>query len=320
MEKRKKLNISNFFKRSNVKRFFIFLIIAFVFLLFSKLSSSYKQNIRLKVSLTQLDDEVKLENDSLNYVTAYVEANGFALVPLLFKSSMELKLDVKEDVALEPNQFVFDVEKNQYLIAEQLGKSYALISVKPKELVLPYSKIANKKVPIKIKHNIKYATGFDLLGDFSLSVDSAKIVGSAETIAPIKSLNTELLELEDVKSDILTTVKINGSKYKNVEVYPKSVEISGNIERFTEGTAEVLINIINKPADVAINYFPKTLDVTYYVDLARYKTVEPSDFVVECDFNEVDSEQRYLIPKIVKQPDFVKRVKLKQNRIDYIKL
>ena len=60
-----KLNISNYLKRTNVKRFIVFFIIAFVFLMFSKFSNDYKQTIILKPSIAlTVDDEIILNDDS----------------------------------------------------------------------------------------------------------------------------------------------------------------------------------------------------------------------------------------------------------------
>jgi hypothetical protein len=318
MNSGKKLNILDHLKQKNVKRFSLFFIVAFVFLIFSKLSNDYKQTIKLKVELFNVKDEILLKNDSSNFINIYVEAKGFSLVPFQFKKYNILKVNAKEDVTSKGNHFVFDVQKHKYLIDEQLGSSFNLLSLKPDTLLLPYSKRASKMVAVTLKKTISYAVGFDLKEDFKLSSDSVKIVGSSTEIDKINSVFTENLELKDINNDIEKTLNINVADFKNIEVFPKKVTVSGSVARFTEGTIEVPISIKNQPNDVTKNYFPKTVTVVYYVDLEHYNTIKPKDFIVECNYAELKDNQTYLVPRVVSKPKIVKYTNIKQKRIDFI--
>lgn len=320
MNSKKKLNIRDHFKKRSVKRFSLFFAIAFVFLIISKLSNDYKQTIKLKVNLANVDDEILIKNDSANYINAYVNAKGFTLLPLMFKRSKELVVDSKSEVILQPNHFKFNVQKHKYLIENQLGNAFELISLMPDTLMITYSKRASKSVPIKIRKNIGYAVGYDLKEDFEFNIDSVKIVGAASEVNKIDSIFTEELIENDVKSDIKKTIKLDISNFENIEIFPKEVTVQGKVVRFTEGTAEVPVTIKNQPKNITINYFPKTVNVSYYVDLENYNEITNSDFKVECDYADLEAEQSFLIPKVVKKPDFVKHVNIKQKRIDFIKL
>ncbi|WP_407557677.1 hypothetical protein [Winogradskyella sp. 4-2091] len=318
-----KQNSSSIFdklKKRNYKRFGLFFIAAFVLLLFSKLSNDYKQTIKLKVKLINVEDEIIIENDSSNYVDAYVEAKGFSLIPLIFNESKELIVNSNNNVVLKGNQYIFDVQKHKFLIEGQLGNSYNLLSVIPDTLRIPFSKRASKMVPIKLIENINYAVGYDLKGDFLFSQDSIKVVGSSTEVDSITAIFTDKLVLDNVNSKINTTIKLNIDQLRNVEIYPKALLVTGEVARFTEGTKEVPITVTNQPNDITINYFPKTVSVSYYVDLEDYNNIKTEDFSVECDFAEIDNNQNYLLPKVVKKPLSVKRVNIKQKRIDYIKL
>ena len=313
-------NIINYLKKKNFQRFCLFFLFAFVFLIFSKLSNDYKQTIKLNVHLTHVDDEVLIKNDTSNYIQVYVEAKGFSLMPFAFDNSKELAVNAKTDVALNSRYFVFDVIKHQYLIESQLGSSYDLISVIPDTLLIPYAKRASKKVPIKFKKDIAYAVGYDLKGEFSLDIDSVKIVGSLDEVNKINAISTETLILTDTKSDIKSTVNLDISDYSNIEIFPKSIKVTGKIGRFTEGIIEVPITVTNQPENVTINYFPKTVTLSYYVDLDNYNAIKALDFKVECNYSELEDNQTFLIPKVVKSSEFVKHVNIRQKQIDFIQL
>ena len=320
MNQKKRLHILDHLKKKNVKLFLLFFVIAFVFLIFSKLSNDYKQTLQLKVNLVNVDDEILLKKDSANYIQAYVEAKGFALMPFLFDSSKVLDINAKSEVTTKPQHFMFDVTKHKYVIEAQLGSAYDVISLMPDTLLIGYSKRASKFVPVHFKSAINYAVGYDLKDNFQLNIDSVKVVGSQEVVDTMTSVSTETLSLNDLKSDLNNIVRLDISKYKNIDVFPKTIEVKGEVVRFTEGTIEVPIIITHKPKDVIINYFPKTVTLSYYVDLENYNNIETLDFKVECDFSEIEADQTFLLPKVTKKPDFVKHINIKQKQIDFIEL
>jgi YbbR domain-containing protein len=173
-------------------------------------------------------------------------------------------------------------------------------------------------VDIKLNANIEYAPGYDIRGEFILNLDSIKIVGAKERIDTINNLTTMELNLSNVNNYI--NENIGFEALKDVEVFPKSLNVQADVQRFTEGTIEVPISITNKPEDVTINYFPKAVIISYYVDLERYNTISVNDFIVECSFNQIDEHQTFFVPEITKSPDFIKRMSIKQKRVDFIKL
>ncbi|WP_439152344.1 hypothetical protein [Winogradskyella sp.] len=316
----KNLKIFDFLRKRNVKRFSIFFALAFLFLIFSKLTNDYKQIIKLKIILSDLPDEIVLENDSLNSLNAYVEAKGFALLPFIFKNSEDILLDANTDVLQQSNYYMFDVQKNFYIIEDQLGESYEVISLKPDTLKLTYSKMTSKYVHVQLKSNINFAPGFDIKNGIQFNIDSIKVVGAKAVLDSINVLSTEVLELKEVNTDIEEVLKIDLSKIDGVDVFPSKINISAKVSRFTEGTIELPITVINKPTDVLINYFPKKVTVSYYVDLDSYNSISPADFIIECDYSQASDSQSYLIPKISNKPDNIKRINIQQNRIDFIKL
>ncbi|MAB49787.1 MAG: hypothetical protein CMC05_14275 [Flavobacteriaceae bacterium] len=315
---KKKSNILDVLKKRNINRFGIFFGIAFIFLIFSKLSSDYNQLIKLKIQFTDLAEEIIIKEDTSNVIETVVEAKGFALVPFIFNNTETILLNANEDVITNADELVFEVQKNSYLLEEQLGSSYKIRSLKPEILHIPYSKRASKSVPVKLNSNIKYATGYDLYGNFNLSKDSVKIVGPIDKITDITYVTTNELKLVEVNTNIKTSVTFN--KIEDVEVFPKSINVEADVKRFTEGKIEVPLTIINKPENVLINYFPKTVTLSYYVDLESFNSITPSEFSVECDYSLINSNQTYFVPKIAKMPEFIKRVNIKQKRIDFIRL
>jgi len=56
----------------------------------------------------------------------------------------------------------------------------------------------------------------------------------------------------------------------------------------------------------------------YQVNLKEFNKVTASDFRVVVDFNEVRGEQDFLIPQVIKKPDFTSNLRLNEKRIQFI--
>jgi hypothetical protein len=315
-----KRRLTHLIKRKSFRQFVLFSVLAFIFLIFSKLSNDYKQSILINLKLNNVSEEVVVKNDTLNQISAYIEAKGFALTPFLFKKALDVEFNAATDFTVTPNLFLFDVQQHKFEIERQIGKSFKVLTLSPDTLLIPYNKMASKMVPVEIKSSVEYDVGYDLKGDLVLSADSVKIVGPADRIDQIKMVITEDLQLTGVRDDINKTIAINTEQLNDIEVFPEYVKVKGDVSRFTEGTLQIPIIITDKPQDLEINFFPKTVTVSFYVDLEQFNTISASDFIVECVFTHGETNSNYLVPKITKQPAVIKWAKIKENRIDFIRL
>ena len=84
----------NFFKikKGNLKLFGTFLGAAFLFLLLTKLSQVYTQDIYLDIKLSNLDDELVIVNDSTTEAKVTVQAKGFSLLKYMFNNTKTISI------------------------------------------------------------------------------------------------------------------------------------------------------------------------------------------------------------------------------------
>jgi hypothetical protein len=80
----------------------------------------------------------------------------------------------------------------------------------------------------------------------------------------------------------------------------------------------VPVTIVNVPDNFTLNFFPKEITVVFYASLSAYNIIDASHFSVECDFNTLTAENKYLNPVLVKQPTTVKTAQLKSTEFEYV--
>jgi hypothetical protein len=319
MKQKSDISKFKFFKGKGIKGFSVFVIAAFVFLMLTKLSDNYTEKLVFDVNLTGLKDEIILVADSNNTIEVLVKSKGFNLLWYAFYDPRPIVVDANKETFKRGRTLSWDAVNKLYVIKENLGAAFDIISIDPDTLVFTYDILASKKVPIIFNKQIGYASGYDVLDELKLSQDSVKLIGSQNALQAIEKIETNILELKEVKENINQTLKFNKFDNPNITIVPNEIDVSGIVKRFTEGNLSVAVELINVPLDVKLNYFPKEVSLSYYVDLENYNLVKETDFKIVCDYNDLkNEEQRLLSIEIIEKSNLVKATRLKQNSIEFI--
>lgn len=318
MKNKSKKNYFKFLKKRNVKLFSVFLAAAFFFLILTKLSQSYTQDIQLKVTLDNLEDDIVVLNDSFVTAKAVLNSKGFGLLPYLFSASKNISVDAKKETFKRGQRMLWDIGNNKYQLKKVFGNSVEIISIKPDTIAFEYDVLASKIVAVNLVKDISFVEGFDVVDKLELTQDSVKIIGSKKQLDTIQVLETEPLVLSEVNTDIDQQITLE-NKFKNLKIIPKNLGVKGEVRQFTEGKFSIPVKITNQLPDKNINFFPKKVELIYYTDIKNFSSINLKDFKVVADFSELkDDEQNTLQLKITKFPKSVKNVRLLQNSIEFI--
>lgn len=297
----------------------MFFLLSFLFLALTKLSKTYTETIPFEIVYKNVPEQHHVDTDSTKKVNVSVNAYGFNLLKYYFYKP-KLQIDFEADVVLKNKTYIWIAQQNAPKISASFKNSVDVISIQPDTLRFPYQTLAVKKVPVKTDVSIEFTPGYDMSSKLKVTPDSIKIIGSEKLVSGIDYVTTKKTELKNINSNIDKVLDIEMDEaLKHLKLSNKSITVKGHVEKFTEGTFNVAVTIVNLPADTNINYFPKTIPVAYNVSLNNYKLVRPSDFRVECNYRDIDNTQKtFLIPKLVKVPDIVKSARLKQHKVEFI--
>ncbi len=314
-----KQKIAGHFKSRKLNIFVLFIALALLFSVLSKLSNKNTHIFVFKINALNVPEEYVIINDSSNTLRITLTTYGFKLVKYYFKEPT-IDIDFKN---LDKNSTHFNwIERRELSnIVNQFDANVIVENIDPDTLTFRYDVNAVKMIPLVLKSEINYASGFDLTENLKLQPDSVKVIGPKILIDTITQINTKKMVLDNVNSAISQGVQLKlPSGNQSVKFSHEKTIISGDVERFTEGTISVPVNVINIPNNVKINYYPKTVSVIYYTSLSNFKSISSSSFIVECDYNLINDQDNYLIPKIVQQPSLVKNAKLNSEQIEFIEV
>lgn len=310
--------ISTSLKSKKINVFLLFLVLAFMILVLTKLSKNYTNTIPFVINKKNIPEEHKVLNDSNHILDLTIKTNGFRLLKYYF-AVPSIDMNFSKNMVKNDSLYVWNRNEGFNSLNMQLDKHVELVDVYPDTLKFKYDNHSVKMVPIRLNSDVKFAPGFDLFEEFELDPDSVRVVGPNILLSAINFVVTDTLRLNDIKSDISEAITLQLPENNKDLIFSNSkVTLIGNVQKFTEGTLKIPLEIINVPNEISIKYFPKQVTVSYYTSLSQFNSITAKDFRVECDYSMISDDQTYLIPEIALKPSTVKNVKIMQQRIEFI--
>ena len=309
--------IASFFKSKRVNVFILFFSLALLFSILSKLSSDYTKTLTFKIKPINVPEEEVIISDTLHKLDITLESYGFKFITYFFKAP-ELKVDFS-DLEKDKVSYKWIERKQLSSIVDQFDSKIKIKAINPDTIFFKYDKNYIKKVPVFLNETIDFAPGFDVTDEFKIKPDSVKLIGAKTILDTINEVLTEPFTLEEVNTSILQTVTLNiPESFKSIRLSNTKVTVSAEVEKFTEGSLDVPVRIINVPEGTRINHYPKTVTILFYTSLSNYKNINESQFIVECNYLDINDNSSFLTPKIVKQPKHIKNVRLETKKIEFI--
>lgn len=318
MVKQLRHKVTSSIKSGKFNVFLLFLFFSLVILFLSKLTKFHTKTIAFNVHTVNLPQEyVMLDSDSL-FLHVTLNAQGYKLIGYYFKTPT-IDFDFMALDKLNDSIYYWDRQSNFLQLKNNFDEGVEIVQAKPDRLLLQYDINDVVKVPIVLNSRVEFAQGYDLSSKFQLIPDSVTIIGPQSEISKIKFVQTDTMDLKDVNANVLKNVRLAiPEAYQKFKISTKTVDVSGVVEKFSEGTLQLPITLKNVPENTQIKTFPREVTVTFYTSLSKFNTVRAKDFKVECDYTNVTKDKPYLKPELSAVPEAVKSARVVQERIEFI--
>ncbi len=295
-----------------------FLIVSILIWFVITLSKEYTTQLTFFVSYKNIPQNKLLQKEPIKTIDAVVKSTGFNILRSRFnKNKLVLNAGYLNRKSLDKYYFLSKNQKNS--IQKQLHSGMQLVEVLQDTIYLNLGSLISKKVPVIPNLEINYHIGYDLSKAIEIEPDSILISGPKGKVDYINSLKLDLLKLQDVKADFSEKVTIDKKQLSNLKTNTGFVTIYGKVEKFTEGSFQIPVEIVNLPENVKLTTLVKTVQVVYVVALSKFNRIDKESFRIECDYKISEKNNlNYLIPKIVIKPNSLKSVKVIPNKVDFL--
>lgn len=281
-----------------------------------QLSKEYTEIVEIPLEYTNAPLDKSISQDKPIAVEARMRGRGFKILYYqLFRPSLELDLERAREDGLE---LVYSIEENRETIGDQLNLDFENTRFLVNQVRVSFQPKKKKKLKVVPNINLSYAVGFSAQKEIRLSPDSIAVTGPENILDSLQEVNTIQLNIRNVNEDINGQVPIDTSGLGMLNFYTTRIKYSQEVEKFTEGTVRVEVEVLNVPPDINLVVFPKEILVHYQVNLKQYEMVSEDDFKVVCDFDDIREGQDYLMAQIIEKPEFVTNVRLSEREIQFV--
>lgn len=304
------------FKKSSVKTFSFFLIFSAIVWVLVQFSKTYTQLIEIPVNYTNAPLDKSISDQKPDHVDLQLQDNGFSIYYYKIFNP-QLIIDLSKAKEAEKN-LVYTLQNHLTDIEQQLKIDFENSRIIQEEIVVPFQFKKEKMLKVIPNIEVNYAVGFSAKDSVLVTPDSVKVSGPEKIIDSLVSVPTRSISLNKVNSDLDGIVSIDTSGLGELSFYENSVRYTQKVEKFTEGSAEIAVEVENVPEDLNLAYFPKTVVVYYQVNLKEFENISAADFRVVCDYKDIKKGDDYMIAKIVEKPEFVNNIRLNERRIQFV--
>jgi len=308
---------SNATKRK-IKEFVIFLVLTSIIWLLMELSKTYTSTAVFRINYENLPANKLIQNKPVAAVEVALKAPGFSLLRYkIWDNTVNLSLanlrKTKSNYILLPNLQI------AYLNS-QLPNETEVVRVLTDTISLDLGVNKTKKVIVSPSIDLNFKLGFGLTNPLKIIPDSVLITGPDKYIDSIKKIEMIPIKLNGINKNISITTNLKlPLKSEHIIMSTKKVKITGEVDKFTEGSFTIPVTIINKPKNVVVNTLPNEVQVVFQSGLTNYPKINSKSVLVVYDYNQYkkDTLIQFLTPIIKQKSDLITSLKINPSQIEF---
>lgn len=308
--------------------FLFFILVSTIFWFLNALSKDYNTTISYPVHFTNFPKDKILVNKLPSHILLHVNSYGFtllqhklkkSLLPIIFNvNSFALNKVPLSNHDIGTSKFYILTSLAKQKIANQLSSEIKIIDISPDTLIFQFANIIKKKVRVKPMLKIDFEKQFMLKGKITIHPDSIILSGPYTILDTIDRVKTKYYFLNKLNKTIKKNLEI--CDIKNVKFSKKRVIVKVPVEKYTEASLNVQIEVKNLPDSLYLKTFPNDVKISYLVGFSNYDKTKPHHFKAIVDYKSIENNlnNKKIKVKIVKFPRFINSMKHYPKNVEYI--
>ncbi|MGC9331578.1 MAG: CdaR family protein [Bacteroidales bacterium] len=308
-------------KRIRINRntliFTLFLAISALLWLLNALNKEYSHVIQYPLKFTQVPEYIKLDGGAPSKIGVEVFGHGYDILSYKFDHGKTPIIVNMEKTT--PQQYSDDhyyiLGKHLLPYAKKLIKGKVeTVNIYPDTLHLFVTKTISKKLPVQSKITYSVEQPYMISSGPHFSPDSVKAKGPTHIINKLQYIETAALDYGKLNTNINRYVPLHAPD--EVELDPQRIKLEITVEKFTESSYNIPVEVINVPQDIELELIPGDIEIYFHVPVSRYNDLSKSAFRLRADYEKATNNKLY--PELVLKPDYVQHIRLLRDHVDFI--
>lgn len=281
------------------------------------LNESYEVELPVPMKLVGVPKNVVMTSAMSDTVRVTVRDKGFALLSYeAYRKLRPLRFSFLTYANKQTGKGQVAVTDIQRLVRQQLYGSTSISSIKADKLDFSFNYGQNRRIKVKLVGHVVPSENY-YLSHVQIEPDFVTVYASKEVLDKLGAVATQSLNLTNFYDTVQRVVNL--AAVEGAKIVPSKVKVTLYADVLTEGSVEVPITTINKPANLTIRTFPQSVTVSYTVGAKVYRFVKASDFDVVADYNEISAHPSDKCNLTLKSRSrFARNPKLETTQVDYL--
>lgn len=306
------------FKTKEVLVFLLFYILSTLLWFLYKTSQLQEVHLDVPIVYKGIPSNVEIDGSLPSHLVAVFKDKGSSLFFYLLGEKLP---PVTIDVS---NRFVASNEKIAVLtryyekeVSSHLRSSAGSLFLMPDTLVISYTKLYAKRLPVRFSGNIQLARQYILSDSLRMMPDEVAAFGPKKILDTMQAIYTKPISLLNVQDS--TDVKCQLFIPPLVHVDPPMAVLHLCVEPFTEKILEIPIQGINMPQNLILRTFPATVKVVCLVGISHFNDLMAKDFKAIVDYNTLDTKtSRKATVTLTGPASFISNCHIVPESVDYL--
>lgn len=271
----------------------------------------YEVNCQIPLIVERLPPDLTLVEPPPAQVRVRIRAKGKSLIGFYFK-----KLRIIADLE-GAKQGTLEYELSPKDVQASSGEFSGVVEIiSPRNLKLRIDRYISKKVQVIPLVETKPAPGYIQIGEITLTPSQVVISGPSREVRKIASVETERLELLEVKTPLSQVVKII-TPLPNLEVLPQSVSIFADIQRkVTHQINGVPVELVHSPTGKGLE--PALVDLTVVGGEKIIEELKKEDIKATVDYRQIWIKGKENLTAKIILPPTVRLVKVEPEKFKVV--
>lgn len=320
--KRKKLiaTATSRFGMNNNLIYFICVLIATGAWLLIKLSDTYTVTYNFSIKYSDLPVDQKITSLADSNVNISFTATGFSLMQLeLFNNLKQLRVQLDHYTLIneKDNFYQISAQEIKKILSEEVKIPADNIVFSKPFLGMEMEGLYTKKVKVAANLAIKFKEQFGLYGSTIVTPQKITVFGPKNILDTLQTIYTQNIILDDIEQNQSLDAALINPYPRLLSFEPDKVNLSFEVEKFTELSFEVPVETISISNEITI--FPKTVKLSFKIAQKDFNTVTPEYFSVSPETEGVDLNKVSKIKlKLTKKPNQTYDERISPSEVEFL--
>ncbi len=300
-----------------VGTFLICLSIASLLWVVHALNRNYKYTLHIPVKFLNLPSHKLIVGELPEYLDVEIKASGLKLLFISLKKTINQVVIDFSLLKTNEKTLAYSISNGNFNLQNAINFDVDIVKIRPDTLFFSSNKGNSKLLPVKANLKAICSPGYSMISKPVITPAYVTATGDSLELRKMDTIYTYYLNLKDVHNNFSSEVSLKKPS-SSINYSVKSVQLSFNVDKLTESSIKIPIQILNNPGNEPIKLLPEYITIKYVVAMKDYENVNANSFKAAVNYEHIKEKRKNLQVEIIRTPSDVKIIQAEPTTISYL--